>query len=130
VSYFSYDEGSAPDKDAAAFARVLAGPPLKRDRLDRLDYESGGAIAEGVPRDRVALVADADVQLPAGQFVLRTISDDGIRVWMDEKRIIDHWTPHESAIDSVPVVGGRHRFKVQYYEVGGFAELRFDILRR
>jgi hypothetical protein len=30
----------------------------------------------------------------------------------------------------VPISGGRRRFKVEYYEVGGFAELRFDIQRR
>jgi hypothetical protein len=91
---------------------------------------SGGAIAEGVPRDRVAVVADAVIDLPAGAYTVRTISDDGVRVWMEDERIIDRWTPHESAIDTVPVTGGRRRFKVEYYELGGFAELRFEILRR
>jgi MSHA biogenesis protein MshQ len=109
---------------------VLAGPPLKTERRDRLDYMSGGAIAEGVPRDRVAVVAEAEVVLPPGAYLLRTISDDGVRVWMDEAQIIDHWTPHESAIDTVSVTGGTHRFKVEYYEIEGFAELRFEILRR
>ena len=121
---------SRPDKAPEAFARIVAGTPIKSDRRDRLDYMSGGAIAEGLPRDRVAIVAEATVDLPAGQYTVRTISDDGIRVWMDEERIIDRWTPHESAIDTAPVSGGRRRFKVEYYEVGGFAELRFEILRR
>ena len=76
---------------------MLAGTPLKTDRRDRLDYMSGGAIAEGLPRDRVALVAEAEIDLPPGDYTLRTISDDGIRVWMDDERIIDRWTPHESA---------------------------------
>ena len=67
---------------------------------------------------------------PPGAYTVRTISDDGVRVWMDDERIIDHWTPHESAIDTVPVTGGKRRFKVEYYEIGGFAELRFEILRR
>ena len=57
-------------------------------------------------------------------------SDDGIRVWMDDDRIVDRWTPHESAVDTVPVTGGKRRLKVEYYEIGGFAELRFEILRR
>jgi parallel beta-helix repeat protein len=130
VRYFTYDEASRPDKAPEAFARIVAGTPIKSDRRDRLDYMSGGAIAEGLPRDRVAIVAEATVDLPAGQYTVRTISDDGIRVWMDEERIIDRWTPHESAIDTAPVSGGRRRFKVEYYEVGGFAELRFEILRR
>jgi parallel beta-helix repeat protein len=130
VRYFSYDEAARPDKAADAFARVLAGTPVKSEHRDRLDYMSGGAIVEGLPRDRVAIVADGVVDLPPGQYTLRTISDDGIRVWMDDERIIDRWTPHESAIDTAPVSGGRRRFKVEYYEIGGFAELRFEILRR
>jgi hypothetical protein len=91
---------------------------------------SGGAIAEGLPRDRVAMVAEGEVDLPAGQYMLRTISDDGVRVWMDEERIVDRWAPHESAVDTVNITGGKRRFKVEYFELGGFAELRFEILRR
>ena len=49
---------------------------------------------------------------------------------MDDERIVDRWTPHESAIDTASITGGRRRFKVEYYEIGGFAELRFEILRR
>lgn len=130
VRYYGFEEASRPDRDAAAFARVLAGAPIKTDRRDRLDYMSGGAMADGLPRDRVALVAEADVDLPPGAYTLRTISDDGIRVWMDDERVVDRWAPHESAVDTVPLTGGRRRFKVEYYEIGGFAELRFEILRR
>jgi parallel beta-helix repeat protein len=130
VRYFTFDAAAAPDKDPDAFSRILGGAALKRERRDTIDYESGGAIADGVPRDRVAIVAEAEVQLPAGQYTVRTISDDGVRVWMDNERLIDHWAPHESALDTAVIAGGKRRFKIEYYEIGGFAELRFEILRR
>jgi hypothetical protein len=130
VRYYTFDENTRPDTHAEAFARVLAAAPVRTERRDRLDYESGVAIADALPRDRVALVAEGEVDLPPGQYAIRTISDDGVRVWMDDERIIDHWTAHESAIDTAPVSGGKRRFKVEYYEIGGFAELRFEILRR
>ncbi len=130
VRYFTFDDTSQPDKNADAFARVLAAAPVKTERRGTLDYMSGGAIAEGLPRDRVAVVGEAVIDLPPGAYTVRTISDDGVRVWMDGQRIIDRWAPHESAIDTVPVTGGKRRFKVEYYEIGGFAELRFEILRR
>jgi nitrous oxidase accessory protein NosD len=130
VRYYGFDENTAPDKDPDAFTRILAGVPLKEDHLDRLDLMSGRAIADGVPPDRVAAVAGGSVDLPAGRYELRTISDDGIRVWIDDDRVIDHWTPHESAIDAAPISAGRHRLKVEYFELGGFAELRVEILRR
>ena len=90
--------------------------------------------ADRSPRDCHAIASRSwrkeTVDLPPGQYTVRTISDDGIRVWMDDDRIVDHWTPHESAIDTVPITGGKRRFKVEYFELTGFAELRFEILRR
>jgi parallel beta-helix repeat protein len=130
VRYFTFDAQTKPDGHPDVFASVLAGAPVKTERRDRLDFMSGGALADGVPADRVAIAAEAVIDLPPGEYTIRTISDDGVRVWMDDERIIDRWTPHESAIDTAPISGGRRRFKVQYYELGGFAELRFEILRR
>ena len=130
VRYYTFDEGSRPDKNPEGFARVRAGAPVKSDRRDKLDYMSGGPIAEGLPRDRVALVAEAEIDLPPGNYVVRTISDDGVRVRMDGETIIERWTVHESIVDTAPITGGKRRFNVEYYEAGGFAELRFEILRR
>ena len=130
VRYFTFDDQTKPDGHPDVFASVLAGTPLKTERRDRLDFLSGGAIADGVPADRVAILAEADVELPPGGYTIRTISDEGVRVWMDDDRIIDRWAPHESAIDTAPISGGKRRFKIEYYELGGFAELRFEILRR
>jgi hypothetical protein len=63
--------------------------------------------------------------------MLQVISDDGVRVWMDDAVIIDEWTPHESKVSRVEIGGGaERRFKVEYYDVTGFAELRFDIQRK
>jgi hypothetical protein len=58
------------------------------------------------------------------------ISDDGVRVWVDDALVVDAWEPHESRVDRAPIAGGRRRFKVLYYEIGGFAALRFDIQRK
>jgi hypothetical protein len=130
VRYYAFDEQSTPDAHPDAFARTLAGSALKEERLDRLDFMSGRSITEGVPADRVAIVAEGTVDLPPGRYSLRTISDDGLRVWVDDDPVIDHWTPHESALDVAPIGAGRRHLKVEYFELGGFAELRLEILRR
>jgi hypothetical protein len=130
VKYYAYGADTRLDADPAAFERLVAAPPLKTEQRDRLDFMSGRSIADGVPADRVAVVAEAEVTLPPGAWRIRTISDDGVRVMVDDERVIDHWTPHESAIDTANLSGGHHRLSVAYYEVGGFAELRFEILRR
>jgi parallel beta-helix repeat protein len=129
IRYFAFDDASRPDRHADAFARITSGAPIKMDTRDRLDYVSGRAIADGVPADRVALVAEGDIDLPPGAYRLRTISDDGIRVFVDGARVIDRWTEHESALDTASLAPGRHRLRVEYFELTGFAELRVEILK-
>ena len=66
---------------------------------NRLDYISGRAVEDGVPRDRFALVAEGTTTLPPGDYTLQVISDDGVRVWMDGAMILDEWAPHESKVE-------------------------------
>jgi nitrous oxidase accessory protein NosD len=130
VKLFEYTDASDPVKQPDAFTKLLSGVALKEVRHDRLDYISGASIEDGVPRDNVALVAEGTADLPPGDYVLTVISDDGARVWVDGEEVIDAWSPHESKVDHATIRGGHKKFKVEYYEVGGFAELRFDIQRR
>ena len=108
----------------------VGGTPLREEHRDRLDFMSGRAIADGVPADNVGIVAEADVELPDGAYTIRTISDDGIRVSVDGRRVIDHWVSHQSALDRAPLSGGAHHLRVEFYEKDGFAELLLDILKR
>ena len=130
VRFFAYGEASDPTKRPEAFAALLAGTGIGTLRTNRLDYVTARPFEDGIPADRFALVADGSAALPPGEYVLQVISDEGVRVWMDETKILDEWTPHESKVSRVPIRGGHRRFKVEYYEIGGFAELRFDIQRK
>ena len=47
-----------------------------------------------------------------GDVILATMEDDGVRVWMDGKLVIDAWGPHDSALTeaSVALTAGKpHR---------------------
>ena len=130
VRFYEYGDATDPVKAADAFAKLTSGTPIKTSTPNRLDYISGGAVEEGVPRDRFALVAEGSAILPPGDYTLQVISDDGVRVWVDDALMVDSWEPHESKVDRTPITGGRRKFKVEYYEARGFAELRFEIQRR
>jgi len=95
----------------------------------RLDYEWYKPKDPGIPQERWALEATATVTLPSGEYTLRTISDDGVRVWVDGVRVIDDWAAHESAVAVAPLTGGTHTVHVVYYQVDGWTELRVDIIR-
>lgn len=115
-------------KNEDAFAELVKTTPLISARGSRLDYEGYRALP-GLPRENFALDATGSIDLPPGEYTLRTISDDGIRVWIDGKLMIHNWKPHESALDYAPLNGGHHELRVEYYQADGWYELRVDILR-
>ena len=98
-------------------------------RLDYVWYRPPLRVA-GWPQERAGVVASTDVTLPRGRYALRTISDDGIRVYLDDKLVIDDWTVHDSRVHEVPVVGGRHFIRVEYFQLDGWTELRAEVVKR
>lgn len=123
------DSTGDPRKNENAFTTLMASPPILTAQLPRLDYEGYRAIP-GLPRENLALEATGVVNLAPGEYTLRTISDDGVRVWVDGVLVIDNWKPHESALDFATLSGGHHDLRVQYYQGDGWYELRFDIIPR
>lgn len=58
------------------------------------------------------------------KYTIHAISDDGIRVWVNNKLIIDYWSDHE-AIEKTGTIdliaGQKYSIKVEYYENSGLA---------
>lgn len=129
IRFFTWSDSTDPRTRSAEFGRLLAGTPLLERRAPRLDYMWYRPAVPGLPQERFALEATSTVALPDGAYTLRTISDDGIRVWVDGVLVIDNWSLHESAVDLAPLSGGRHELKVQFFQVSGWTELRLDIVR-
>ena len=129
VRFFAWTDSTDPRSRPDAFARLLARPPLRERHEPRLDYEWYRPQIAGVPQERWALEASSSVTLSPGDYTLRAISDDAVRVWVDGALVVDDWSPHESVVDNAPLSGGRHELKVQYYQVDGWTELRLDIVR-
>ena len=130
IKVFEYPESIFRDPGGATRAKLDPQGPVKTIKADRIDFLSGGAIQDGLPPDRFAFVAEGTVTLPRGAYTLQLISDDGARVWVDDRLVLDAWAPHESRVDEVAISGGTRRLKVEYYEVSGWAEIRLDIQPR
>jgi len=127
---FNWSDSTDPRHRRDEFTSLLTTEPALRTQLPRLDLQWYRPTMPGVPQERWALEASAVVAVPNASMLLRTISDDGVRVWVDDTLVIDHWDPHESAVDEVPIAPGRHKMGVQYYQVDGWTELRVEIVRR
>ena len=55
-----------------------------------------------------------------------TISDDGVRLWIDGKLIVNNWTIHAATENrgDVHLLAGDHKIKLEFYEGPGLATIR------
>jgi hypothetical protein len=127
--FFAWNDSSDVRRDSLGFARAREGKPLLQRELPRLDFEWYRPRLSELPLERWALEAHGEVTLPEGTYQIRTISDDGIRLWVDGKLVIDRWSVHESAVDTAALSAGKHQLRVQYFQADGWTELRVEILR-
>ncbi len=103
----------------------LAGNPILTAKENAIDHNWGSNEVAGGLKDNVSARWTADLEAPFTETVeFITTSDDGVRLWLNGKRIIDNWTPHGSADDvaSVNLVAGQfYRLKMEWFENGGEA---------
>ncbi|HEX5053702.1 MAG TPA: right-handed parallel beta-helix repeat-containing protein [Planctomycetota bacterium] len=129
VVFHGWDDQGAkqPPRDWQA---VLRSPPLDTMQLDGIRFRwGGGRPSDKVPPEHFATVATTEMELPAGRYEVRTISDDGVRLWIDGKVVIDNWTwhpPHEDVAE-VALERGKHAFRLEHFEIDGVAQLELDL---
>lgn len=107
--------------------------PLVEFKTPKLDFNwGGGAPHEKVPADHFATVATAEIELKAGTYEFTTTSDDGVRLTVDDKVVIDNWTWHAPTENSgaVKLADGKHAVKLEHFEIDGWAVLGLKLRRR
>lgn len=66
----------------------------------------------------------------AETYTFITTSDDGVRLWVDGKPLIDDWTDHSKRDDTgqIALSAGRHDIRMEFYDGGydAIAELRWS----
>lgn len=100
-----------------------------------LRFDHGGpvdvlSLEESLPADHFGTIATTTLTFPAGRWRVRTVSDDGIRVWMDEAIVIDDWTQHPPKTHVHEFALAEERaidLRVEHFEIDGFAVLSLEI---
>lgn len=129
VKWFAYDKATQePRTMLSAFEKLLQGEPIRTEKTDALNYAWGGSPGQGVPADYFATLAVGTFELPEGEYVLNVTSDDGVRVWIDDKQVIDNWTYHGPTLDTATVkLGGKHTIRVEHFEIDGYSTLKVEL---
>jgi hypothetical protein len=105
---------------------------VRDETVEDLNFNWGDAAPAGLPSDGFSARWTRTLSLEPGTYRFYAISDDGVRVWLDDELIIDQWH------DAIPVVhvaertlgsftgsAEAHTLRVAYYENMGTARLHF-----
>jgi hypothetical protein len=83
----------------------------------------------GLPNDRFSARFETCLLLDAGANVVFTIgSDDGARLYVDDKEVLSAWTtqPYTLHRQWVPLERGAHALRLEYFQETEEAQLSFD----
>lgn len=116
--------------DRVGWDTLFSAVPVAHDRVQEVVVDSGAPtrLPAGLTLDHVALVGTTAVRLNAGRYWFSTVSDDGIRLFLDGREIISRWNHHGPTPDEaeVTVTKGIHKIEVQYCQEDGAAALRIN----
>jgi serine/threonine-protein kinase len=115
---------------AGAYYRgnTFAGTPLLTRIDDKIDFDwnKRGPSAE-TGHDNYCVRWEGLVKITKpGHYTFATVSDDGARLWINGKQIIDFWRIQTAARHSgdIDLTEGEAEIKLEYYQAGGPASCR------
>lgn len=97
----------------------LQGEPVLQRNDASVDFGWGtGSPADNVPADRFSARWTRELTFDEGAYIFHVAVDDGARLWVDQRLIIDEW--HDSGIREYTaplyLTSGRHFIKMEYYD--------------
>jgi len=130
-----------PREDLAGWRKLADGPDAIRVTATALDFpygwggprdqKLGDTVAKtALGNDHFGMIARTKLQLPAGRWRFKTLSDDGIRLLVAGQPVIENWTWHgptpDEGVFTQPATGDVE-IVVEHFEIDGYAMLKLDI---
>jgi parallel beta-helix repeat protein len=138
--------GDNPGQAAMNWREITSRAPILETKTSSIDFAWGhrgpgpsgpspngpspnGPSPNG-PSDRFATVATTSLDLPAGAWRIETVSDDGVRVLIDDREVLSNWTWHGPTPNEATVTldAGPHTIRIEHFEIDGYAQLNFHML--
>ena len=83
-----------------------------------------------LPNDGFGVVAETSLKFPAGRFRFRVLSDDGVRLVVGEKVLVERWDRHGPTTDVAEIEFREPTevpIRVEHFELDGYAVLKVEI---
>lgn len=114
--------------------RDLSGDPVRVHHDDEINFDWGDdAPSSKVNADNFSVRWTAKVDFPrSGNYRFETETDDGVRLYVDDKIVIDQWhtTDRKRYHYDAQISSGEHKVRMEYFDATGdaFARLRITAL--
>lgn len=130
IEWFNWDpQTQDPRTMTEAFEELLKTKPVATMTADRLEGAWGGSPHEGVNGNNFATVARGEFTIPKGEYTLNVTADDGVRVWVDGKLVIDEWHYSSPTLYKADLkLGGKHQIGVRHFEIDGYSALKVELV--
>ncbi|HTJ36341.1 MAG TPA: PA14 domain-containing protein [Dactylosporangium sp.] len=125
VARLTYAPTDTPPAPAAQFTGeyfanpTLTGPPALTRNDDTIAFNWGDASpAPQIPPDQFSVRWTRSETLAAGTYRLTATADDGVRVLVDGRTVLNGWVDQgpTTYTTDVPLAAGQHTVVVEYYE--------------
>ena len=122
--------GTGPGTGTGLTATYFSDMTLTNSVVTRtdatIDFDWGsGAPASGVGADGFSARWTGHVQAQFSEtYTFTTLSDDGVRLWVNGQQLVNNWTDHgptENSATIALVAGQKYDLKMEFYEKGGGA---------
>lgn len=111
---------------------TLSGTPtlIQTESSPTHNWGTSSPVAS-IPADNFSARWTSTLALEAGTYQISTQADDGVRVYVDGRVVIDHFGSATGQVYTISVFlgAGQHNFMVEYLELGGLAFLNFSLTR-
>ncbi len=120
---------SGPVTQEFFLGRDLEGKAVATREVDRIDFHPGDKPpTRDVPAENYSVRWSGDIEVTkSAQHTVITNADDGIRVFVDGKLVLDDWSDHapRTKQTTIELTPGTHRISVEYYQgiLGAIAQV-------
>ena len=134
VNWFAFDSLNNPIKTGSTQS-FRNQSPFKSEKTNKLDYAWWDGIKSNEKQLKQFLtIAEGTADIEEGSYEISITWDDAVKVYIDDKLIIDEWNPSKYSFDQAPnkkvqlaLAAGIHKLKVEHVELGGFATLSLNL---
>ncbi len=121
-----YNEEGKPGGLTARYYRGENFEELIDTRIDsQVNFDWSRTPPSGVPHDHYSVRWTGFIETEeAGEYTIFASTDDGVRVWLDDKQVINDWTTH--AVETFQAkfnsaAKSKHSIRVEFFQSGGGA---------